>query len=256
MTNITQPALANSLSLKKTISGSWEIANRSKTILWGGIGLIVLIFFFFFFPFTIYQGYYAYQYMTVLHQSGVVDPELLNKNAQLEHLQRIYTGLLFGFCYILFVSSLRTAILLGAGQTSLMSSMFTRLFSGNFITALFVHALEMIIIFFVIGTISGLDRHDPITYLFYLFSFALICLSARLYLVIPALFIRECSLWSACKYSFVHTRNNTFKIIAIKIFALAVFAISVLAVLVGLIWTIPLILILRGYIWQQLSSDG
>jgi uncharacterized membrane protein len=62
--------------------------------------------------------------------------------------------------------------------------------------------------------------------------------------------------WPAIKKSFQITRCNELPLLAILICQIAIFLISGLALLIGLIWTLPLILIIYGMAYNKLRNEN
>lgn len=83
----------------------------------------------------------------------------------------------------------------------------------------------------------------------------IIYITLRMYLAMAFVLDRGVMPWPAIKLSFLATRSNFWRLVAIIILELLIILVSLIPLGIGLIWTAPFVYILYGVVYRNLSFN-
>lgn len=117
-------------------------------------------------------------------------------------------------------------------------------------------ALPVFIIVMILNYLTNdMSKDFLVGILFFLLALAFIYVAMRMFLAPGFILDKELNPWKALILSFKSTRFNFWRLISINIIILFILAISFLPLGLGLIWTIPFMVVGYGVIYQRLSTN-
>lgn len=231
------------LPIVDTIRGAWEKVSGAKATLWIAFAFIIVL--------SIInialQAYLKEHSNTVL---SVVD-----------FLLQVIT-------YLLQMGLLYLGIQRALGRPLVWQDVFMGLKPAMTIKIILLYLLQILVlilpIIVIIGgiAIAGVANQDRTmaamfvsALLVFLGSIAIIFIMFRMMLSFGYLLEEKLGPWDAIKKSFAATRGNVWRLIFIHLIFAILFFISMIPFGIGLIWTLPLSVILYGEIYRRLNSD-
>lgn len=221
-----------------TISTAWEKVKGSKGSVWAALGIFFLIMI----GFGILQA--------------ITKPTPILMNAIMVIGQVIQYLLQMGLIYI----GIKRAFELPVSY----QLMFRTFESDVTLRIIGLYLLEMLIFipFGIIGVIGYLIGISSIPFgglicflLIILAVLGTIYVSIRISLSAALVLDRKLNPWSAIKKSFEATRSNFWRLIGILIIQVLILILSIIPLGVGLIWSLPFILVCYGVIYKNLSIN-
>jgi hypothetical protein len=218
-----------------TISSAWQKVNGVKGTIWRGLSVVILIAFIFF----------------ILEKMTASTPVLTNS---------IYTiGFIINF--LLQMGLIYFGIQRAFDLPMDYHQMF-RTFNFNMIIRLFGLVLLQLLIFlpFVMLSILGMSILGS-DFLSYVLIGVSICLAAcfgvlyvAIRMMLSAAFIldKKNNPWQAVKKSFEASRSNFWRLLQVFIMGLLIFILSFIPFGIGLIWSLPFLLICYGLMYKRL----
>lgn len=128
---------------------------------------------------------------------------------------------------------------------------------GMYLLKIIILYIPVILIAIAAKLISTFVYHSPTIllphWLFLATAILLLCISIRMILAVGFLLERNANPWQAIKLSFIATRSNFFRIVAFFLIGIVILLISLIPLGLGLIWSLPFLVILYGEVYKGLS---
>ena len=230
------------IPVRETITTAWHKVSGTKGSVWAGIGIIVLVGIGFAILEAITKAVpFINGLITIINQIVVFLLQMgllyigIKRAAEMPITYKLMyrTYELSMTIRVILVYILKILILLPSMILLIISVVLNGLTTAGSIQPSGLMT-TLIVILFIIGFIS------------------LIYLSIRIALGMAFALDQEVNPWQAIKMSFAATNENVWRLIGIYIIQLIIVIISMIPLGIGLIWTIPFILILYGTIYQRL----
>lgn len=236
------------LPIFETVKLSWEKIKGSKATLWGAYGWVLI--------FGLVSGFIL-GFLKALNQPG------------LQQLADILAPLISFIAFILGMGILRIGLLRAQDQAIRATQVFYPIQHGSLILKLvggWLLYLLIILPFIFITAFAlalGFSEAEPAALIGkalagFIAGFSLILtiyLMVRLRLGWGFILDKELGPWQALKASFRVTRHNFWPLFGLSCVNFFIVAVSVLPLGLGLIWTLPYILINYGQIYRLLNEN-
>jgi hypothetical protein len=245
------------LPIEETLSESWKRVKGAKGSFWAAYGIIFLI----------------YLVCNIVNHF-IATPEV---QVETNHVQVDYShfsvtlSLIFSIIATLFTFLLRIGVLLiGIERAKDQSISYKLIFQSlHFWTALPLIGYTIIQLLFIIGfLLLGLLSKIPTSLIFGNYPFINELITALIYIAISCFGIyltirlslgyafileKKSGLFSALKQSFHATRCNVLRLLFLYFLVGLIMIVSAIPLGIGLIWTIPLYVIVYGMVYKKLT---
>jgi hypothetical protein len=224
------------LPINDTLKTAWHLTYGAKGTIWAALGALFLC----------WIGVYVLQMLLVHFPAFIVVSIMVI--AQLV-LSLIQAGIFYLGIHRAFGLPIRYSVIFDTLNADLAWKIF-----GLYILQMVIFLITFLIfgLLFFISTYSLLP---PIIHkiILVLGSITYIYLIIKMILSLPYVLDKKINPWQAIKLSFEATKGNVLPLIAIYFMQIVIFIISAIPLGIGLIWTIPFMIILYGVIYKRLS---
>lgn len=232
------------LPVGDTISGAWQKVSGTKGSVWGAILVMVLI--------VLLCGLFQFLANTISPNAGKVVNLVIQIIVFLLEMGLVYIGIQRALDrpvdYRLMFRTFDFAIAIRAIGLYILQSLI-----------LLVPAVIMIAGGILFYTTQEADRTPAIIglsgLLFIIGFIVTIYLYVRMWLAMAFVLDQGTGPWDAIKKSFCATKSNIWNLIGISIFMSLIIIVSAIPLGIGLIWTIPLGVIVYGEVYRRLLAN-
>lgn len=231
----------STLNVIETVKTAWHKVSGSKKIFWAGLGLIILI---------------RLILIALDKGSDYTGPGIIALFIALVSLAIIIiqTLLYWGLIYIGARRALDQPIQFDNYRYTFDFFLFLKMI-GLYILTVLIMIIPFILIFI---PLIFKDSHiiQLISPLFYLVgALLLIYLAVRLYLIKVLVVFKKMNPWTAIKLSFNATKGNVWRLIGLMLINLGILIVSIIPLGIGLIWSIPYLMINYGVVYKKLIEE-
>lgn len=226
------------LPINDTLKTAWQLTNGAKGTIWAALGVLFLC----------WIGIYLLETILV-----IFPPALLFIIAMIAQmlLFLMQTGLFYLGIHRAFSLPIRYSVIfdtLNAGIAWKIIGLFLLQ-----MIILFLPVVLMVAIFYLLTTLHLFTPMSS-TIVYALGVIFSIYLFVKIFLGTAYVLDKKVNPWQAIKLSFVATKGNILPLIVIYLMQMIIFIISAIPLGIGLIWTIPFMIILYGVIYRRLTT--
>jgi len=230
------------LQVMETLENGWSKVKGSKSPIWGALLLVLVI--------SIGLGVF----------NGLVSTYSKTLSSLTGFITQIFTTLLdLGIAYIGIKRAQDFPIVYGLVFRAFESKWLWLKIVFLYVIECLIFIVPMIFIFAGIFLISL--AHSALAYVLGILiciaaAFSIVYLAVRLALSVAFILDKEVNPSDAIALSFQATRSNFWRLTGISILQVLILIISAIPLGIGLIWTIPFVLIVYGLIYKNLSVNA
>lgn len=247
------------IPIKNTIAAAWKITNGVKGSIWAALGIIFLI------------GCGLQIFQMLLFILPPIMAISITVVAQIIFLL-IQTGL--------FYLGIHRAFDLPVSYTSIFRTLNVELawkvivlYLLQILILLLPFLIEWVTFYYTIGAKiePSIDQADPLLntashivftlsgivfFMVYILSkIVMFYLVIKMMLSVAYVLDKKMTPWAAIKSSFIATKHNVWRLIAVMILQICIVLISIIPLGIGLIWTAPFSIVLYGLIYKRLLTQ-